>query len=70
MENACGMLSIDYGSRSYGRPIDNIDLALSAKYGGSGMSYFSHVIAMEELSRASGTVDGGRRRGTVLIGEE
>ncbi|KAF8375105.1 ivd-1 [Pristionchus pacificus] len=33
-----------------------LGITAPAKYGGSGMSYFSHVIAMEELSRASGSI--------------
>ena len=33
-----------------------LGITAPAEYGGSEMSYFEHVIAMEELSRASGAI--------------
>lgn len=33
-----------------------LGITAPAEYGGSEMSYFDHVIAMEELSRASGSI--------------
>src|SRR3989338_4052496 len=33
-----------------------LGITVAEKYGGSGMGYLEHVIAMEEISRASGAV--------------
>ena len=33
-----------------------LGITLPAEYGGSGMSYLAHLVAMEEISRASGSV--------------
>ncbi len=33
-----------------------LGITADAKYGGSDLGYLSHVIAMEEISRASGAV--------------
>jgi isovaleryl-CoA dehydrogenase len=45
--------------RPFWRKLGNLGLlgvTASSKYGGSDMGYFDHVIANEELSRASGSV--------------
>ena len=33
-----------------------LGITASSKYGGSEMGYLAHIIAMEELSRASGAI--------------
>ena len=33
-----------------------LGIAIPAEYGGSEMSYLAHLVAMEEISRASGSV--------------
>ena len=33
-----------------------LGITIPAEYGGSGMSYLAHVVAMEEISRASGSI--------------
>jgi isovaleryl-CoA dehydrogenase len=33
-----------------------LGITVSSKYGGLGLGYFEHLLAMEELSRASGSV--------------
>jgi hypothetical protein len=42
-------LSVNYGRKR----IHQID---SSKYGGSELGYLAHIIAMEEISRASGAI--------------
>ncbi len=33
-----------------------LGITVSAEYGGSGMGYLAHLVAMEEISRASGSI--------------
>uniref|UniRef100_A0A1I7W670 Acyl-CoA_dh_N domain-containing protein n=1 Tax=Heterorhabditis bacteriophora TaxID=37862 RepID=A0A1I7W670_HETBA len=40
----------------FGLNQEEIAINFPAHYGGSEMNYFSHVLAMEEISRASGSI--------------